>query len=389
MVYIQRLLDISTLLKERSLFLFGPRQAGKSSYLQHQLKEKPRKIYNLLSQSLLQKLMTTPSYIRQEIEAEDLRDELIVIDEVQKFPSLLNEIHLMIEERKLRFLMTGSSARALHKAGVNLLGGRARHRFFHPFIYQELKNTQIGYDLTRAINQGLLPFHYLAKNPEEDLHAYVGRYLTEEIAAEGLARNIPSFARFLQVAATANAQLINYTSIASDAQVARQTVQSYFQIVKETFLGFELEPFTQTVKRKAISTSKFYFFDTGVVRILKEMSHIQPGSKDFGDFFEHIIFLELKAYIDYQQPFKRLHYWRSQSGFEVDFIFDKTCAIEAKATKKVNHHDLKGLKALQEEGVCKKYILVCQETDFRLVDGIYIYPWQKFLEDLWNHQFID
>ena len=384
MNYIQRFLDISPLLKERSLFLFGARQTGKSSYIQQQLTEKPKKSYTLLDQSLLQRIHANPSCIRQEIEAEDLRDALIVIDEVQKSPELLNEIHLMIEKRGLRFLMMGSSARSLRKAGVNLLGGRARHRSFHPFIYRELKDTSEGYDLNRAIHHGLLPFHYLTQNPDEDLHSYVGRYLTEEVAAEGLSRNIPSFARFLQVAAVSNAQLINYSSIASDAQVTRQTVQSYFEILKETFLGFELEPFSQTVKRKAIVTSKFYFFDPGVVRILRNLSNISEGSKDFGDFFEHIIFLELKAYIDYKFPSKNLNYWRSKSGFEVDFILDKKIAIEVKTTKNSNQNDLKGLRALREEGLMEHYILVCHEPTMRLVDGIYIYPWKKFLDDLWN-----
>ncbi len=387
MSYLPRILDLSSLVQERSLFLFGPRQTGKSSYLRHQLTEIPKKIYNLLDQSLLQRLHTNPSHIRQEIEAENIRDALVVIDEVQKCIPLLNEIHLMIEERGLRFLMTGSSARTLRKAGVNLLGGRARHRSFHPLLYIELRDTAVGYDLKRAMNHGLLPFHYLSTDPQEDLRAYVGRYLTEEIAAEGMARNIPTFSRFLQVAATANAQLINYSSLASDAQVARQTVQHYFDILKETFLGFELEPFSRTVKRKSIVTSKFYFFDPGIVRMLREIPIISENSKDFGDFFEHILFLELQAYIDYRAPGKRLQYWRSKSGFEVDFIFDQQIAIEVKASKKIQSSDMKGLKALREEDLMTRYIIVCQEPTLRLVDGIYIYPWQRFLDELWSGSF--
>jgi predicted AAA+ superfamily ATPase len=388
MLAIKRILDISTLISQRSLLFFGPRQAGKSFYIKHQLPEKPAKTYNLLDSSLLHRLMTQPSRIREELEGEDLRDCLVVIDEVQKCPQLLDEVQLLIEERGIRFLLTGSSARKMRSSSTNLLGGRARYRSFHPLVFPELNASPQGYNLERAMNHGLLPYHYLSKDPTEDLAAYVDKYLTEEIAAEGLSRNIPGFSRFLLVAALANAQLINYSGIASDAAINRQTVQSYFQILQDTLLGFQLEPFTTTIKRKAIATAKFYFFDPGIVKFLREMGPISEGSKDYGDFFEHLIFLELRTYLDYRAPRKKLNFWRSTAGHEVDFIFDKRIAIEVKATKRTSPADFKGLHALKEEGMMESYFLICREDELRLVNGITVYPWRRFLEDLWQDKFV-
>lgn len=385
MKYIRRIVDLNTLLEQRSLFLFGPRQTGKSTYIREQLSQKPIRTYNLLDQGLYQRLVRDPTLIRQELTALAARDELVVIDEIQKCPELLDEVHVMIEEMGIRFLLTGSSTRKIKRVGANLLGGRARSRSFHPFVYPELKES--GYDLERAINNGLIPFHYLQLNAEEDLQAYVGRYLTEEIAAEGLARSIPQFARFLQVAATANAQLINYSSIASDAGTTRQTVQVYFSILQDTLLGYELAPYTKTVKRKAIATSKFYFFDTGIVRVLREIKQIPQGTKDFGDAFEHLVFLELRAYLDYRDPHGKLSFWRSKAGHEVDFILNQKIAIECKTSKRLGAEDLKGLRALREENVVEKYLIVCFEPSLRIEDGIMVYPWQKFFEDLWDDRF--
>jgi predicted AAA+ superfamily ATPase len=388
MLSIKRILNISTLIAQRPLLLFGPRQAGKSFYISRQLPEEPAKIYNLLDSGLLHRFLAQPERMRQELEGEGLRDCLVVIDEVQKCPQLLDEVQLLIEERGIRFLLTGSSARKMRASSTNLLGGRARYRAFHPLVYPELASSAQGYNLERAMNHGLLPYHYLSDDPSEDLAAYVDKYLTEEIAAEGLSRNIQGFSRFLQVAALANAQLINYSAIASDAAVNRQTVQGYFQILQDTLLGFQLEPFTQTIKRKAIATAKFYFFDTGVVRFLREMAEISEGSKDFGDFFEHLIFLELRAYLDYRAPRKKLHFWRSTAGHEVDFIFDKRIGLEVKATKHTGLSDFKGLKALQEEGIIEAYFLVCREDNLRIINGITVYPWRRFLDDLWQDKFI-
>ena len=382
MTYIQRVIPLSSLLKSKTVLLFGPRQTGKSSYVREQLSSSIAKTYNLLDQGLLLRLLADPTLIRKEIEFDNLRDSIVFIDEIQKCPALMDEIHLMIEERGIRFLLTGSSARKLKKSGANLLGGRGRDRNFHPFVYQELKNN--GFDLARALNHGLIPSHYLAEAPDEDLASYVGRYLTEEIAGEGVARNLPAFSRFLQVASLANGQLINYTSIANDSQISRATVQNWFQVLYDTLLAWEIPPFTKTVKRKSIDTAKFYFFDTGIVRALRRLPWIVPEQTEWGEFFEQFIMMELKAWIDYFEPLATLQYWRSTSKFEVDFILDGHIAIEVKSTNRVTTQHQKGLKALMEENICGPYILVCNEERPRHENGIDILPWRLFLDRLWD-----
>ena len=203
-----------------------------------------------------------------------------------------------------------------------------------------------------------------------------------------MARNLPAFARFLQTAATVNTRIINYTNVGNDAQVPRQTIQQWFQVLKDTLLGFELLPFAKTVKRKAIVTSKFYLFDLGVVRILRRLPKITPAFNEFGEFFEHFIFLELRSWIDYHKPRTPLHYWRSTSDFEVDFLLDETVAVEVKATGLVQQKHMKGLKALREEGIIRRAILVCTELRPRRTDGIEIMPWDYFLDLLWKDKLL-
>ena len=384
--YIHRILSLDALLTERSLFLFGPRQTGKSSFIREELRAQPAVSYTLLDRGLLLRLLADPTLIRREIEARDLRDCLVVVDEVQKCPALLDEAQLMIEERGIRFLMTGSSARGLKAVGTNLLGGRARTRHLHPFVYPEVKDETFSLD--RVLARGLLPSHYLSSSPDEDLAAYVDTYLTQEIAAEGLARNLPAFARFLQVAAATNAQMINYTNVASDTQVPRQTVKLWYQILVDTLLGFELPPYARTVKRKSVETPKFYLFDIGVVRMLRRLPPVVPESADFGEFFEHFIFLELKAWIDYRRPRGILSYWRSRSGYEVDFILDGEVAIEVKAAAIAQEKHTAGLRALREEGGIKRFILVCREERPRMLGGVEVLPWQEFLELLWSDKIL-
>ncbi|MES2615363.1 MAG: AAA family ATPase [Bdellovibrionota bacterium] len=384
-MYITRSLDLSSILKEKSCFLFGARQSGKSSYTTQQLALPVLKTYDLLDHRVFFELTNNPSRMREELEVFDNKNgALIVIDEIQKCPALLDEVHLLIERYHMRFLLTGSSARKLKRSGVNLLAGRARSRNFHPLTYKELSDAGIAFDLGHAMQFGLLPVHALQPMPKDDLFSYVSLYLKEEVAAEGLVRNIPSFSRFLQVAAVCNGQILNYSSIGSDAQVNRHTVQNYFEILKDTLLGYELESFQNSVKRKAIEANKFYFFDMGVTNTLRKLGPISQDSSEFGVFFEHFIFLELKAFLDYMHPTCDLHYWRSKSNFEVDFILDGKIAIEVKAAHRITEKHLKGLVAFGEEQVVESYICVCQETTKRMVNGILIYPWQEFLTDLWG-----
>jgi predicted AAA+ superfamily ATPase len=384
-MFLPRQLNLIEATAHTSCFLFGPRQTGKSMLIRETL-PKGTPIYELLDHRLWMDLSADPTRMRQELEAKNLRNALVVVDEIQKLPVLLDEIQLLIETRKLRFLLTGSSARKLRRSGVNLLGGRARSRFLHPFSWKELGPR---FDLLKALNHGLLPSVYFSDDPGEDLRSYVGTYLKEEIAAEGLTRNIPAFARFLEVAAACSGRMFNKTEVASDAQVPRTTIIEYFEILKDTLLGYELPAWNRSQKRKAIETAKFYLFDVGIARALRKLPPLVQRSTDLGDALEHFLFHELRTYIDTRRPGLDLHYWRSTSQFEVDFILDNHTAIEVKATRNVSQRDLRGLAALAEEKVMKHLMLVCQETTPRKVGAILILPWQEFLERLWSDAFAD
>ncbi|MBP5443255.1 MAG: ATP-binding protein [Treponema sp.] len=379
-----RNLNLLPILKKKSMFLFGPRQTGKSSFIKHQLLGDDIALFwTLLDGRLRMRILADLGILRQEVEMKNLRDCIIVIDEIQKCPELLDEIHFLIEDRNIRFLMTGSSARKLKNTGVNLLGGRATERHFHPFNFAEI-GKHPDYNLPFIFEHGLLPSMFLSENLDEDLAAYIDTYLTEEIAAEGAARNIPAFARFLTTAALTNSQLLNYTNIANDAQLPVQTVRQWYDVLESTLLGYQVPPFTKTKKRKAITTAKFYFFDIAIARSLRNIPSPAEGTTEAGEYFEQLVCMELKAWIDYTRPRSKVTFWRSTSNMEVDFCVDEEIAIEAKLTMNVTEKHLKGLKALREENIFKRYVVVCQEEHPRLVDGIEILPWKYFFAQLWK-----
>ena len=376
----KRYLDLNALASRKAFFLLGPRQTGKSWLVRDQLKG--TRTYNLLESDTFAKLSRAPQRIREELTA---GDRIVVIDEVQKLPQLLDEVQLLIEERGIRFVLTGSSARKLRSGGANLLAGRALIRYFHPLCYAELGDDL---NLHKALSYGLLPSMYLDEDPVESLEVYAGTYLMEEVLAEGAARNIPAFSRFLEVAALHNGQLINYTNVANDSQVAVSTVRDYYQVLEDTLLGRQLLAWTGSKKRKAIAASKFYLFDTGVARILQGKTTLKQNSADFGEAFETFICHELRSYIDYVHAGRLdLNYWRSTSSFEVDFILGRKTAIEAKASKNVTPKMLKGLKALQEEKFARRHICVCLEKVPRKVEGVDILPYKQFLQGLWQGEF--
>ncbi|MFC1463159.1 ATP-binding protein, partial [Verrucomicrobiota bacterium] len=340
-MHIPRLLDLTPVLEQKSCFLFGPRQTGKTQLIKHRLQQ--YRTYNLLHSDVFARLSHSPRKLREETRPDD---KIVIIDEIQKLPVLLDEVHAIIEETGVHFLLTGSSARKLKRTGANLLGGRARTRHLHPFVLAELDSR---FDLLHALDVGLIPSIYLSGAPREDLEAYVGQYLKEEVAAEALVRNISAFSRFLAVAACCNGQIINYTNIGNDAQVPMSTVQEYFQILRDTLVGNDLPAWRQTTKRKPFATSKFYFFDIGVARFLQRRQNLQEGAPEYGQAFEAYVHHELRSYLDYRGK-EGLCYWRSTSGFEVDFILMDTTAIEVKGKTNVNSRDLRGLRALREEG---------------------------------------
>lgn len=378
--YIPRALSLAPALAGKSVLLLGPRQTGKSSLIRHDLKD--ARVYNLLDSELFVSLSRRPSRIREETAG---KAGLVVIDEVQKLPVLLDEVQLMMEERGTRFLLTGSSARKLRRGGVNRLGGRARTVTLHPFVSAELGDLDLG----RALRFGLLPPVHFSGSPEADLADYVGTYLREEVAAEGLTRNVPAFSRFLEVAALRNGRQVNFTNIANDAQVARTTVQEYFEVLKDTLLAFELPAWQRSVKRKPVQVHKFYFFDVGVAHALKGGGELRERSPEFGAAFESLIFQELRAYADYRLPGPgpHLHYWRSKSGFEVDFILSDRTAVEVKASRNVAVQDLKGLLALAEEKKVARLLCVGLEPRRRRVGAVDILPWREFLAGLWAGEY--
>jgi uncharacterized protein len=382
-VFVSRNLDLAKITAKKSCFLFGPRQTGKSMLVRETFPE-GTPIFDLLDHRTWLDLSADPTRMRQELEAMRPRPSLVVIDEIQKLPGLLDEVHLLIERRGMRFLLTGSSARKLRRAGVNLLGGRARSRQLHPLSWSELGDA---FELERALSYGLLPSIYFSDDPAADLRAYVGSYLREEIAAEGLTRSVPTFARFLEVAAACSGRMMNKTEVASDAKVPRTTVAEYFGILEDTLVGSEVKAFRRTERRKAIETSKHYLFDVGVVRALLGAPPLAPKTKEYGDAFEHFLFHELATYVDTARPELALSYWRSKSGFEVDFVLGDETAVEVKATAEVAARDLKGLNALAEERLMRHLVLVCRERKPRRIGDVDVLPWAEFLERLWAGAF--
>lgn len=375
--WVERILDLPALLEKKSYFLLGPRQTGKTFLLHHSFKDV--RVYDLLDTSIYLALNQNPGRIAQEITPQD---RIAVIDEIQRLPDLLNEVHRLIEAYRIRFLLTGSSARKLRRGGINLLGGRARTKYLHPFVYKELGNL---FDLRRAIGRGLLPSIYFSDDPDADLKAYVGLYLQQEIVAEGLARNIPAFSRFLKVAAHCNGTIVNFTNVANDAQVARTTVYEYFEVLKDTLILYELPAWRKSKKRKPLASSKYYFFDVGVVGELQGR-RFKPGTPEFGEALETYIMHELMSYSDYVSGVP-LSYWRTTSGFEVDFIIGDQTAVEVKAKENVSTQDVKSLKVLAEEKCFKRYLCVSLETRMRKLDYITILPYKNFLEALWSGEY--
>jgi uncharacterized protein len=375
--YIDRILDLPALMEKKSHFLFGPRQTGKTFLIRHTLKGV--RVYDLLDTSVYLVLSRDPGRIAQELTPQD---RIVVIDEIQRLPQLLNEVHRLIEERGIRFLMTCSSARKLRRGGINLLGGRARTKFLHPLSYKELGEK---FDLIRAVERGLLPSIYFSDDPRADLEAYAGSYLQQEILAEGATRNLPAFSRFLRVAALCNGKIVNFTNISNDAQVARTTVYEYFDILKDTLILHELPAWRKSKKRKPLASSKYYFFDVGIVAALQGRDS-RPGTPEFGEAFETCLMHELVSYRDYVSG-EPISYWRSTSGFEVDFIIGDHTAVEVKAKENVSPSDLRPLRALAEEKKLKRYLCVSLEKRRRKLEDIAVLPHKLFLEALWDGEF--
>jgi len=379
----KRVLDLSLSAAE-TCFLWGARQTGKTTLLKTLFPDAKR--YDLLLSDEYARLLSRPSLIREECLAEGLdgrsQKDPIIIDEVQRLPDLLYEVHWLIENRGLRFILCGSSARKLKRGHGNLLGGRAVRYELRPLVWPEVDD----FSLERALNAGLLPRHYQSASYRRLLRSYIGDYLKEEIAAEALARNVPAFSRFLEVAAMTNGEIVKCRNIAAECGVSAPTVKGYFRILEDTLLGKHLPAFRKRAKRRIIKAPKFYFFDVGVVAHLTRRGIVRSGSELFGKAFEHFIVSEVTAHSEYSGQFYPISYWRTVSGAEVDLVLgDCDVAVEVKSAAMVKGRHLKGLRAFKEEYSSARCIVVSTDPKSRKTeDGIEILPWETFLDGLWQ-----
>ena len=365
-----------------SLFLWGARQTGKSTLLKSLFPN--ARIYDLLNSEEFERFFRNPELLREELKNAN-PNHLVIIDEVQKIPQLLNEVHWLISNCNIRFILCGSSARKLLRCGANLLGGRALRTVLYPLVSAEIPD----FDLHKAIHNGMLPRHYLAKNPQRRLQAYIGDYLNEEIRAEAISRNLISFTRFMEIAAFCNGEMVVYKNIAQDCGVSANTVKEYFNILEQTMIGYLIYGFTATSKRRAIAAPKFYYFDVGIVNYLLKRETIYQGTEIFGKVFEHFIIQELIAFLGYTFSYEKLTYWRTSGGYEVDCIIGNgRIAIEIKSCSEVKSRHTKGLKAFQEEYPLARLIVVSMDKYKRELNDIEIFPATDFLSELWKGEII-
>ena len=368
--------------ERESIFFWGARQTGKSTLMKALF---PNALwFDLLLSGEYKRLTGNPEILRETVLANQ-NTTPVIIDEIQRIPALLNEVHWLISNHNIRFILSGSSPRKILRSESNLLGGRALRYELYPLISVEIPN----FDLLRAINHGLLPRHYDSTNPNKLISAYIGSYLRDEISAEARIRNVGIFARFLEMAALTNGEMVNYTNIATDCGVSANTVKEYFQILEDTLIGRYLPAFQKRPKRRVITAPKFYLFDVGITNHLLRRGKLEQGSELFGKAFEHFIYQEIYAHSRYSGKDYPMYYWRTASQLEIDFVLgDHEVAIEVKATEQADHRHLKGLRAFAEEYKVKKLILISNDPMPRKMDDILILPWKVFLERLWAEEII-
>ncbi|MFP4357765.1 MAG: ATP-binding protein [Puniceicoccaceae bacterium] len=365
----------------QSFFLWGPRQSGKTTLLKSRYSDAHRI-----------DLLRTDERMRYEREPHRLREVLralppekrVVIDEIQKVPAILDEVHHAMQETGRFFTLCGSSARRIRRAHANLLGGRALKRELLGFSAVELGEA---FDLERMLNHGPLPPHYLAGEAGELQAAYVDQYLKEEILDEGLTRNLPAFDQFLRAAAIGDTEVVNFSNIARESGVASSTIKGYYEVLEDTLVGAFLPAFTRRPKRRVQHAPKFFFRDVGVVNHLLRRQRVLPGSEIFGKGFENWIFHELSCYArTLRDPFE-IAYWRLSSGIEVDFVLgDGEVAIEVKGKDRVRSHDTRHLLQFRKDyPAVRELLLVCCENEERVTDeGVSILPWRTFIDRLWS-----
>ncbi|MDD3905356.1 MAG: AAA family ATPase [Candidatus Omnitrophica bacterium] len=378
---IKRILDMK-LPAGQSAFLWGARKTGKTTYLKERFPDS--KVYDFLKTDLFLEISKNPALLRERILALDnaaLRKP-IILDEVQKVPQALDEVHWLIENKGLGFVLCGSSARKLKKGHANLLGGRAWRYELFPFVSKELDSI----DLLHVLNHGMIPLHYLQNDADcrRSLEAYVQDYLREEVFAEGLTRNIPAFSRFFDAFGYSHGEITNYSNIASECGVDSKTVKEYYNILIDTLLAIRVEPFKKRQSRDVITkASKYYMFDVGVAGYLTKRHLVEQRGAEFGKAFEHFILMEIAAYKSYRKKEFAINFWRTKSGLEVDFVLGGEIAIEVKTGAPLGKRDMNGLSAFTDTYSPKRSIVVCNEKEKRMHNKIEILPWERFLRELW------
>lgn len=380
---------ICNLPKNQSFFIFGPRQTGKSTLIKSIWKEHIWQI-DLLHHEEFIKYAKEPDLFRREAIQKINKEKIaaIFVDEIQRVPPILNEVHSLMESHSCQFILTGSSARKLKRGGANLLAGRAVQRFLFPFVYQEIQEE---FDLEDVLRFGSLPAIYQKTEREkiDILTAYTETYLKEEIQAEGLVRNLGGFSRFLEIAAAQSGELVDFTALGREAQLTARTVQSYYEILEETLVGFRLSPWRRSVRKRLTAHPKFYFFDTGITNSINRRLLAPPDPLLRGRLFEQWVVLETHRLLSYKQSEARLFYWRTNMGAEVDLLIEKhgkiIAACEIKASRNVSRADLSGLRAFSEDYPKARCLVISNVPNTYEIDAVLILPWQAYLQFLEQH----
>lgn len=376
-----RIFDIENRLDE-AMFLFGGRQTGKSTLLKERF---PKAVYiDLLKSDVRNRFKQHPEEFRESL----LRyppETLVIVDEIQKVPELLDEVHWLMVEKGLWFILSGSSARKIKKSGANNLGGRAIPETLFPLVSAEIPD----FDLERAVQNGMIPRHYAVANARNRMRAYIDLYLKEEIIEEALVQNADEFVRFMEVAAIMDGEILNYENVASDCEVSANTVKAYYKILVDTLLGFEVPAYRKVIKSKLYKAPRFYYFDVGIANHLTKRYHLAPRTPEYGHAFEHLIMQEIAAYLGYTNSDEELTYWHTYENLEVDAVIgDARVAIEIKSKEHIDHDDKKGVTEFAKEHPDTRQIIVSRDRISRRSGDVDLYYVTDFFKALWAGEII-
>lgn len=377
----RRIFDIENRLDE-AMFLFGGRQTGKSTLLKERF---PKAVYiDLLKSDVRNRFKQHPEEFRESL----LRyppETLVIVDEIQKVPDLLDEVHWLMVEKGLWFILSGSSARKIKKSGANNLGGRAIPETLFPLVSAEIPD----FDLERAVQNGMIPRHYAVANARNRMRAYIDLYLKEEIIEEALVQNADEFVRFMEVAAIMDGEILNYENVSSDCEVSANTVKAYYKILVDTLLGFEVPAYRKVIKRKLYKAPRFYYFDVGIANHLTKRYHLAPRTPEYGHAFEHLIMQEIAAYLGYTNSDEELTYWHTYENLEVDAVIgDARVAIEIKSKEHIDHDDKKGVTEFAKEHPDTRQIIVSRDRISRRSGDVDLYYVTDFFKALWAGEII-